>query len=75
MSVVIRVKDLVKKYNIYDEPIDRLKEIFSIRKKSYHREFVALNGLTFDVEKGDAKIDDQFNGRLYTTKQNNIQLN
>lgn len=54
MSVVIRVKDLVKKYNIYDEPIDRLKEIFSIRKKSYHREFVALNGLTFDVEKGDA---------------------
>lgn len=54
MSIVIKVKDLVKKYNIYDEPMDRLKEIFSIKKKCYHREFLALNGLTFNVEKGDA---------------------
>ena len=54
MSTVIKVRDLVKKYNIYDEPIDRLKEIFSIKKKCYHREFLALNGLTFNVEKGDA---------------------
>ena len=51
---MIRVKDLVKKYNMYDKPIDRLKETLSITKKCYHREFVALNGLTFDVEKGDA---------------------
>lgn len=54
MSTMISVKNLVKKYNIYDCPIDRLKETFSIRKKCYHREFTALNGLTFDVEKGDA---------------------
>lgn len=54
MTTVIKVRDLVKKYNIYDEPIDRLKEIFSIKKKCYHREFLALNGLTFNVEKGDA---------------------
>lgn len=54
MSTVIKVRDLVKKYNIYDEPIDRLKEIFSIKKKCYHKEFLALNGLSFDVEKGDA---------------------
>ena len=54
MSTVIKVRDLVKKYNIYDEPLDRLKEIFSIKKKCYHKEFLALNGLTFDVEKGDA---------------------
>ena len=53
-EVVIKVRDLVKKYNIYDDPMDRLKETLSIRHKCYHREFVALNGLTFDVEKGDA---------------------
>ena len=51
---MIRVKNLVKKYNMYDKPIDRLKETLSLTKKCYHREFVALNGLTFDVEKGDA---------------------
>lgn len=51
---IIRVKNLVKKYNMYDKPIDRLKETLSITKKCYHREFVALNGLTFDVDKGDA---------------------
>ena len=53
-EVVIKVRDLVKKYNIYDDPMDRLKETLSIKHKCYHREFVALNGLTFDVEKGDA---------------------
>ena len=53
-EVVIKVRDLVKKYNIYDDPMDRLKETLSIRHKCYHREFVALNGLTFDIEKGDA---------------------
>ncbi len=53
-EVVIKVRDLVKKYNIYDDPMDRLKETLSIKHKCYHREFVALNGLTFDVKKGDA---------------------
>ena len=54
MSAIIRVKDLVKRYAIYDEPIDRLKETLSLTKKCYHKDFVALDGLTFDVEKGDA---------------------
>ncbi len=53
-EVMIEIKDLVKKYNIYDDPMDRLKETLSIRGKCYHREFVALDGLTFNVEKGDA---------------------
>lgn len=54
MSIMIKVDNLVKRYNIYDNPIDRLKETFSITKKSYHREFSALNGISFTVEKGDA---------------------
>lgn len=54
MSAIIKVKDLVKKYAIYNEPIDRLKETLSLTKKCYHKDFIALDGLTFDVEKGDA---------------------
>lgn len=54
MGKMIRVKNLVKKYAIYNQPIDRLKETLSLTHKCYHREFVALDGLTFDVEKGDA---------------------
>lgn len=54
MSTMIEVKNLVKKYNIYEQPIDRLKETLSITKKCYHKEFIALDGLTFNVEKGDA---------------------
>ena len=54
MSVAIKVDNLVKKYNMYDNPMDRLKEVCSIRKKCYHKEFSALNGISFEVEKGDA---------------------
>ena len=54
MSIMIKVENLVKKYNIYDDPMDRLKESFSLRHKIYHREFTALNGLSFEVVKGDA---------------------
>lgn len=54
MSAIIRVKDLVKKYAMYEQPIDRLKETLSITHKCYHKDFLALNGLTFDVQKGDA---------------------
>lgn len=54
MSVMIRVKDLVKTYNIYAKPMDRLKETVSLSHKIYHKEFSALNGISFDVLKGDA---------------------
>ena len=54
MKTIIKVDNLVKRYNIYDKPIDRLKETFSLKKKSYHREFNALNGLSFEVKQGDA---------------------
>lgn len=54
MSLMIKVDNLVKRYNMYDNPIDRLKEACSITKKSYHKEFSALNGISFEVEKGDA---------------------
>ena len=48
----ISVEDVSKIYRLYDKPIDRLKEALSITHKKYHREFFALDKLSFDVEKG-----------------------
>lgn len=53
MSVkAIEVKDVTKVYKMYDKPIDRLKEALNPRHTSYHKDFYALNGLSFSVEKG-----------------------
>lgn len=49
----IRVKDITKKYELYEKPIDRLKEAMSLSKKSYHRNFYALNHVSFDVVQGE----------------------
>ena len=40
MSEVIKVNEVTKSYNLYNKPIDRLKESMSfIRRKSYHVDF------------------------------------
>lgn len=49
----ISVKDVTKIYRLYEKPIDRLKEAMSITHKNYHRDFYALNGISFDVNKGE----------------------
>ncbi len=54
MSDMIQIKDVVKSYKLYDKPVDRLKESISLSKKTYHKEFKALNGVSFNVGKGDA---------------------
>ena len=48
----ISVKGVTKVYQLYDKPIDRLKEAMSIRKKNYHKDFFALDEVSFDVGKG-----------------------
>lgn len=53
MSEVIRVRGLSKKYNLYEKPIDRMKEALSISNKNYHREFYALQDVSFSVNKGE----------------------
>lgn len=48
----ITVNDVTKIYRLYEKPIDRLKETLSLTHKNYHRDFYALNGISFDVKKG-----------------------
>ncbi len=49
----IRVEDVSKVYRLYERPIDRLKESLSITHKNYHKDFFALNRVSFQVKKGE----------------------
>lgn len=50
---IISVMDISKKYEIYETEKDRFKEIFSLTRKKYHRDFYALNNISFDVRRGE----------------------
>lgn len=49
----IEVQDVTKVYRLYDKPIDRLKESLNLTHKNYHRDFFALNQISFCVKKGE----------------------
>jgi lipopolysaccharide transport system ATP-binding protein len=61
-DIAIKVEDLSKCYQIYDQPKDRLKQfvlprfIRSIGKPShnYYREFWALKDISFEVKRGES---------------------
>jgi ABC-type polysaccharide/polyol phosphate transport system ATPase subunit len=50
MNFAVRVRGLSKVFKIYDKPSDMLWEVISRRKR--HREFLALDGIDFDVPQG-----------------------
>ncbi len=52
-DTVIKVEHLSKIYKLYDRPIDRLKESVNPLKKSYHKDFYALNDISFEIKKGE----------------------
>lgn len=49
-SPSIEAADIKKIYRLYDKPFNRLKEI--ILRKPFHKEFIALDDISFSVEKG-----------------------
>lgn len=49
----IRVKDVSKMYKLYNRNRDRVLDAFGMSKKPRFREHYALNGLSFDVAKGE----------------------
>ena len=51
-NLAINVCDVTKIYRLYDKPIERLKESISLTHKKYHKEFFALDKISFSVEKG-----------------------
>ena len=51
MSVAIRVKDLTKKYKLYQKRSERLANAFG--KEKNIKEFYALKGVSFEISKGE----------------------
>ena len=49
----ISVKGLTKTFEIYDKPSDRVKELFSIKRKKYSTPFTALDDISFAINKGE----------------------
>ncbi|WP_197653537.1 ABC transporter ATP-binding protein [Sulfurospirillum cavolei] len=50
---VIRVSHLTKLYKLYDKPIDRLKEALNPFETKYHKDFYALNDISFEIKRGE----------------------
>lgn len=53
-NIAVSVKNLTKSYHIYDKPRDRLMQMLWRGRRTYYREFSALNDVSFDVVKGDS---------------------
>lgn len=53
MKNMIEISHLKKVYALYNKPIDRLKEVISYRKKSYHRDFYALRDISLSIQTGE----------------------
>ncbi len=49
-QVALRVSDLTKIYRLYDQPIDRLKELLFRRPR--HSDFIALRDVSFELPHG-----------------------
>jgi ABC-type polysaccharide/polyol phosphate transport system ATPase subunit len=48
---MIKIEGVSKKFKFYHSPADRLKEIFF--RKQYHRDFLALDNISFEVCNGE----------------------
>ena len=52
MNTALRVESVSKQYRMYDHPGDRLKEMLTRGLWKRHREFWALQDISFEIEAG-----------------------
>lgn len=52
-EIAIRTHDLTKRYQLFDRPLDRLKQMLVRGRKQYYREFTALQGVSFELRHGE----------------------
>ena len=50
---VMSLRNVKKAYPLYRRKKDKLLEAFSLTGKSYHTNFYALNGVSFDIQRGE----------------------
>lgn len=51
-DITIDVKNVVKAYKLYNKPTDRLKESL-IKNSCYHKDFYAVDDISFSVKRGE----------------------
>lgn len=52
-NTVIEVKEIIKIYKLFNQPVDRLKESLNPFGKRYSKDFYALHNITFSVARGE----------------------
>lgn len=52
-KVAITVRNLTKKYRIFGHPGDRIKQALTFGSMHFHREFSALEDVSFEIRKGE----------------------
>ena len=52
-SPAIHAQQLDKVFQLYDRPINRLKQMFARNDRRYYKEFVALHDVSFELGKGE----------------------
>lgn len=52
-SLAIRAQQLGKAFQLYDRPIDRLKQMLMRGRRRYYKEFAALHDVSFELRKGE----------------------
>ncbi len=50
---LIRFQDVSKSYPIYDSPSDRLKELLTFNRRSFHQDYWALRDISFEINRGE----------------------
>lgn len=51
--IALEVEHISKGYHLYESEMDRLKEAFNPFGKSYHRDFFALDDISFSIQEGE----------------------
>jgi lipopolysaccharide transport system ATP-binding protein len=52
-EIAIKVENLSKCYQIYEQPRDRLKQMLMRGRRQYYREFWAVRDISFEIKKGE----------------------
>ncbi|QGQ98490.1 ABC transporter ATP-binding protein [Paenibacillus psychroresistens] len=52
-NLAAKIEMITKKYKLYNKPMDRLKESIHPFKKNYHKDFYAINNVSFEIKKGE----------------------
>jgi lipopolysaccharide transport system ATP-binding protein len=52
-NIAISVRNLSKSYRLFKHPGDRIRQFFSLGIRQYHREFSAMEDVSFDICKGE----------------------